>query len=121
MPLPSGPALLTLTRVYWLSAPVVESVIAWGLNDCPMWITPKLADVEVTMRFATTAPVTMNDCGGGAVSPLVSLVNETMPLRLPVTVGLAQPNVVLRLELGANNPEGVVKLKAFVSARVKEP
>ena len=27
MPLPSGPPLLTLTRVYWLSLPVVESVM----------------------------------------------------------------------------------------------
>jgi len=52
----------TVTRVYWLSLPVVESVIGW-LTDWPMWIKPNEAELEVTIRFPTTVPVTKTTIG----------------------------------------------------------
>ena len=51
------PPLSTVTRVYWLSSPLVERVALW-LRAAPTWTRPKSVEVEVTTRLSTTSPET---------------------------------------------------------------
>ena len=86
------PPLATLTRVYWLSSPLVERVALW-LRAAPTWTRPKSVALEVTVRLVTTWPE-KTTLGAVSVSPAKPSPPEALKLTVPIVPAPSGPLAV---------------------------